>query len=325
MRSMLYYPYVQPPRDIIAQGVLYWDQMGSIVPAGYELPTHLKQVAERGLYHPLTVEQYVGEVSLTRLVNQVEELLRKLPPQALKLPKDPLSSSTRLYYGKLPYELEYLLREAGLLRDVKTSYQASENLLGPLLALLARAVADGESDPTVGWVCHTNLEKAATLAYEATAADGVPGWRVQMGKIFRIPVLGTPLEEILDFRQRYEDERIELLRAVDKFVAAAGGPEVADLIPQISEEVEYAMKQLDNASRSRGMKLRRAATYGTLAAGAGAAVSMAEALGSIAEASAAGAFGVVGSMLTGATQSFVKREVTSPYNYVHRARAQFDI
>jgi hypothetical protein len=38
------------------------------------------------------------------------------------------------------YELEYRLREAGVLRELEASYQAPEALLGPLLTLLARAV-----------------------------------------------------------------------------------------------------------------------------------------------------------------------------------------
>ncbi|WP_344342044.1 hypothetical protein, partial [Streptomyces rhizosphaericus] len=139
MRAMLYYPFVQPPRDVLAQGVLYWDQMGSIVPKHYQLPDYLQQISDRGLYRPLSVDEYVSDVSLDRLVGEVEGLLTELPRGALALPRDPLTSATRLHYGKLPYELEFRLKNAGLLRDVATSYQASEALLGPLLTLLARA------------------------------------------------------------------------------------------------------------------------------------------------------------------------------------------
>jgi hypothetical protein len=320
---MLYYPFVQPPRDVLAQGILYWDRMGSMVPSFYDLPAHLKQVADRGLYQPLDVDSYIDEVSLNLLVTQVERLLGELSPNDLKLPRDPVASSTRLHYGKLPHRLEARLMDGGLLRDVKTSYQASEKLLGPLLSLLARAVADGEPDPTVGWVCHTNLERAAAMAYGSSETGGVPAWRLKMGWIFKVPAAGTSLEEIIDFRERYNDERIELLRAVDRLVVKSGGPNVPDLIPQISEDVEYAMMQIERASRSRGMKLRKAVTYGTLAAGADAAVSAADALGPVAEAASAGVFGVLASLLSGATQTFVKPEVASPYNYLHRARAQF--
>jgi hypothetical protein len=241
----------------------------------------------------------------------------------LTIPRDPVTSATRLYYGKLPYELEHRLREAGVLRETESSYQAPEALLGPLLSLLARAVADGEPNPTVGWVCHTNVERAAAMAYNGTQTAGVPGWRVKMGWIFKVPSPGTPLEDILDFRRRYNDERIELLRAVDKFVAQAGGPAAADLLPQIAEEVDHAMTQIDRASRARGIKLRRAVTYGTLASVAGTTVAGAEALNPIAGAAAAGVFGVVGSLLTGASQTYIRPDVISPYNYLHRARTQF--
>ncbi|GAA0989134.1 hypothetical protein ENKNEFLB_02868 [Nocardioides aquaticus] len=323
MRAMLYYPFVQPPRDVLAQGVLYWDQMGSIVPKHYQLPDYLQQISDRGLYRPLSVDEYVSDVSLDRLVGEVEGLLTELPRGALALPRDPLTSATRLHYGKLPYELEFRLKNAGLLRDVATSYQASEALLGPLLTLLARAVADGERDPTIGWVCHTNVARAAAMAFEGASGTGAPAWRLKMGWIFKVPPPGTPLEELLDFRARYEDERIELLRAVDKLAVASGGLAAPDLLPQIAEELDYAMRQIDKAAKGRGLKLRKAASYGTLTAGVGAAATAAEAFGPVGAAASAGVFGVLGSLLLGATQTFVRPEVASPYNYLHRARAQF--
>lgn len=323
MRAMLYYPFVQPPRDVLAQGVSYWDQMGSIVPEHYQLPGYLQQVADRGLYRPLRVDEYIDDVSLDRLVREVEGSLTELPREALALPRDPLTSATRLHYGKLPDELESRLRDAGLLRDVATSYQASEALRGPLLTLLARAVAEGERDPTIGWVCHTNIDRAAAMAFQGATGTGAPAWRLKMGWIFKVPPPGTPLEEVLDFRARYEDERTELLRAVDKLAVESGGLAAPDLVPQIAEELEYAMRQIDKAAKARGLKLKKAVSYGTLAAGAGAAVTATEALGPAGEAASAGVFGVLGSLLLGATQTFVRPDVASPYNYLHRARAQF--
>lgn len=321
---MLYYPFVQPPRDVLAQGILYWDRIGTIVPERYVLPPQLERVRAHGIYEPLEADRYVQEVSFDRLVGQVENLLSELPARALRIPRDPVTAATRLYYGKLPVDLEYRLREAGVLRELEGSYQAPEALLGPLLSLLARAVADGEPDPTVGWVCHTNIERAAAMAYDGTETSGVPGWRVNMGWIFKVPSPETPLEDILDFRRRYNDERIELLRAVDKFVAEAGGPDAPDLLPQIAEEVEYAMAQIDHASRARGIKLKKAVAFGTLAAVAGATpVAAADALGPIAGAASAGVFGVAGSLLAGASQTHIKPGVVNPYNYLHRARAQF--
>ncbi len=109
MRSMLYYPFVQPPRDVLAQGVLYWDQIGSIVPSDYYLPDYLRHVADHGLYVPLEADRYVAEVTLQALVEQVRTLRRTIPADDLKLPEDPVRPPTRLHDGKLPYQLQEML------------------------------------------------------------------------------------------------------------------------------------------------------------------------------------------------------------------------
>jgi hypothetical protein len=76
---MLYYPFIQPPRDVLAQGVLYWDRLGTIVPEHYVLPPQLERIRENGLYEPLEADRYVDEVSMDRLARQIEDLLSELP------------------------------------------------------------------------------------------------------------------------------------------------------------------------------------------------------------------------------------------------------
>jgi hypothetical protein len=122
MRSMLYYPFVQPPRDVLAQAVLYWDQMGSMVPSFYETPNYLRDLEDRGLYQPLHVDDYVNDVSLDSLAIEVDMLLKQIPEKDLVITPDPLSATTRLYYGKLPSTLESMLFERGVIRDEGTAF-----------------------------------------------------------------------------------------------------------------------------------------------------------------------------------------------------------
>jgi len=49
-------PVRPAPRDVLAQGVLYWDQIGSIVPSSFHLPDYLRQVADHGLYVTLEAD-----------------------------------------------------------------------------------------------------------------------------------------------------------------------------------------------------------------------------------------------------------------------------
>ncbi|WP_104105477.1 DUF6236 family protein [Nocardioides sp. 616] len=323
MRAMLYYPFVQPPHDVLTQGVLYWDQVGSIVPEHYVLPEYLRVIEREGLYRPVHIDQYFDDLSLDAIASEVEQLLRRLSPRDLALPPDPVTPATRLYFGKLPMILEEMLMDRGVIADAGETFQGTRELLGPLLALLARSVAEAEPDPSTAWVCHTDVDKAHAAAFDGPLPGAIPAWRVNMSDVFKVPVAGTDLEELLDFRQRYEGERIALLRAVDHFVDSVGGPEAQDLLPRIAEEVDYAVGEIERAMAGRGIKIKKTVVYGTVAAGVGAAANASSLLGPVSEAAAAGAFGVVGSMLMSASSAQVRATVSSPYNYVHRGRQQF--
>ena len=323
MRGMLYYPFVQPPRDVLAEGILYWDRIGSIVPRHYDFPDYLRRIADQGLYSPLEPNAYLSQGTVQKLASELDELLSALPRSDLQLPRTPISATTRLYYGKLPMMIEDRLVSQGLLRDVHSSYQGPEVLLGAILSLLARSISENHGDVTLDWVCHTNMPQAHRVAYEGNQDGGVSAWRLQMGKIFKVPVAGTDLERILEFRRRHEDERLELLHAVDNFVAQMGGAEVRDLLPSISEEVERAVAQIDRAAKARGLRLRKAATFGSMAVAAGSATTLAEHLAPGLGAPVAGLSALISGILIDATKTYIKPQVVSPYNYVHRARVEF--
>jgi hypothetical protein len=56
VQTLLYYPNVNPPRAVAWQALLYWDELATIVPPGYDFKQRLPSgalavdaLAERGL------------------------------------------------------------------------------------------------------------------------------------------------------------------------------------------------------------------------------------------------------------------------------------
>jgi hypothetical protein len=51
--TMMYYPFVNPPRAVLWQALLYWDELTSISPeAGYQFRHDLVVLRDLGLYQP---------------------------------------------------------------------------------------------------------------------------------------------------------------------------------------------------------------------------------------------------------------------------------
>ena len=59
--KMMYYPFVQPPRSVLWQALLYWDALTSISPVyGYQFGRDLEALQDLGLYQPTHADDLSG-------------------------------------------------------------------------------------------------------------------------------------------------------------------------------------------------------------------------------------------------------------------------
>ncbi len=255
--KMMYYPFVHPPRPVLWQALLYWDALTSISPeSGYKFGRDLEALRDLGLYQPAHADDLPSR-ALAALVNDLHQVVEELPGADLVPVPGPLGPDNRVYWGKLPYQVEHDLLSIGALERDDGMLRASPVLLSRLMVVLAKHLAAA----TRGVIPFTDSPSAHQVAFTPLGPDLSfrSSWQLQIGDFLPIPAPDTPLKKVLDFRQAYTDEREELAGAVRKLLlsvpepASEADPSQAQEIEQAVQQIEQAVKRLERAGHGSGI------------------------------------------------------------------------
>lgn len=269
--KMMYYPFVQPPRPVIWQALLYWDALTSISPEdGYQFEGDLIALRDLGLYQPAHADDLPRQAR-DDLVSDLRQVAVELPGEDLVPVPGPLSPGNRVYWGKLPYIVEGDLIEIGALVPDSGLLRGSPVLLSRLMVVLARHMAAAAQ----GVVPFTDSPGAQQVAFAPVGPDlgHRRCWQLQIGHLLPTPAPDVPLTKILDFREAYADEREELALAVRKLLLSASGQAGNADPARLQDDIKKAVRRLEKAGRSRKIVwLKRSlwvlASMGLAAAGA---------------------------------------------------------
>jgi hypothetical protein len=253
--KMMYYPFVHPPRPVLWQALLYWDALTSISPVyGYQFGRDLEALRDRGLYQPAHADDLPARARAA-LVNDLCQVVMELPGADLVPVPGPLGPDNRVYWGKLPYQVEHDLLSIGALVPDDGMLRASPVLLSRLMVVLAKHLAAA----TRGVIPFTDSPSAQQVAFTPLGPDLSlrRSWQLQIGGFLPIPAPNTPLTRVLDFREAYSDEREELARAVLKLLLSVQQPiseaESAlgrDEIGKAVQQIRKAVQRLEKAGHS---------------------------------------------------------------------------
>jgi hypothetical protein len=261
---MLYYPFISPPRPVILQALLYWDGLSSIVPMSDIDRPELRQLG--AFYTPFRIDDELGNTEIPALVNELHAVLDQLPRDRLKPDDGPLTGYNRLYYGKLPSQIEDELREMGAVEDVDGMMKGASEFLLPMLAVTAKHIADACNRRSMGSSLTVTNTAAAFSYHDAYAPIRSAGtetcWLLDVGRLLPIPRDDVPIEEVIAFRNDSDEARGNLTRAVRSILARLRS-EVDE--PSIPIEFRASMKAaLDDYTKARAARrwswVRTAAT-----------------------------------------------------------------
>ncbi|WP_432571790.1 DUF6236 family protein [Kineococcus sp. SYSU DK005] len=214
---MLYYPLIAPPKPVLWQAILYWDSLKSIVPQRYELPEELQKLGN--FYQPLSLDRVLSPQHLNRMVVEMDAVIANTDPSKLLPVPGPLRPHNRLYYGKLPESIETSLERRGALSGGGAAYLAREELLLPLLAVAARYAASASGQRSgERHITHTSLPDAHALAYSPLPGNEQPCLIAEIGSLLPVPSEDVPVEDVLEFRNRHQAERRQLIDKLDAVV-----------------------------------------------------------------------------------------------------------
>jgi hypothetical protein len=258
--KMMYYPFVHPPRPVLWQALLYWDELTSITPEdGYEIGPDLEELRDRGLYRPTHADDLPGAAHAA-LVGELRQVVDEVPGKDLVPVPGPLEANNRLYWGKLPAQVQYELIEMGALAPQGDMFQVSPVLLARLMVVLAKHLAAA----TQGMVPFTESASAYNEAFKPLEPN-LPTrycWQMQIGDLLPVPADDTPLEKVLQFREAYTTQREELARAVRMLLLQLSVPypssgsdpeQTREAVEKAVQRIKKAVQELEKASHSGGI------------------------------------------------------------------------
>ncbi|MFH9577060.1 DUF6236 family protein [Streptomyces globisporus] len=265
MPTMLYYPLVRPPREVLHQALLYWDDIASVVPedpAVYEgaVSTELKELKERGLYHPIVVGTQLtaplqDHYQTAPLVSKLRDLAASASgPQLCVM-------DSFLFRSKVGYVLENAIVDLGLGRRVGGSAESwgrslavSREVQLLLIGALAQELACRATARS--YTPYTDQPSA----YEASLQTSRPGmglgaWRVELGRLLPTPAPDTPTSTVLAFRERYTDERERLVAATQTMLSnlRRDWEHPADVLRRLQMELTQAREDYQSVVQSSRM------------------------------------------------------------------------
>ncbi|MFF4710127.1 hypothetical protein ACFY2V_01770 [Streptomyces eurythermus] len=327
MPTLLYYPLVRPPQEVLHQSLLYWDDLASVVPMDPEVyedavSDELKNLRERGLYHPIVLGTQYRQPLDDML--HLEVLTRELRELAAGPPSPQVSvMDAFLFRSKLGHFLEEEIVRLGLGRRLESSERwrgaglaVSSEVRLLLLGTLAQEVAS--TTDTRAYTPYTDQRSAHETSLRPIAPGfGVAAWRVELGRLLPMPAPGTPTSEVLAFRDRYADERERLMGATQTMLSdlRREWEHPADVL----ERMQVALKQAREDYHTAAHASRMAWVQRSISVTVGVATA---AVGALVVPDLAWVAGIAGSIgfniATREVRPLFRAKNGHPFSYLHR-------
>lgn len=298
MRELLYVPEINPPEQVLHHAILYRDSISTLVPD--EPRRHLSRRTElahdAGVFRPRSIHDVWDDLALRE--ESLESMRRSLTAEArrngvflvdvplgLKPPSGRGSGVALLLFDFASWPNAWSAVMDEVIREVAATPSEVSGHVAPvevdrwetaLLVGIAVALAERFRRDVAGpLLLPAYPDEVSQLVRDCAAVERGEHLlaRVDVGRFLPEPPPGVDTAAVIAFRQRYDDERRRLIRAVERLVKDAarahGTGEPADVERDVREELDQALADVVQAGRRRfGGWVRRVAWF-TVAAGAG--------------------------------------------------------
>lgn len=248
-RTLLYYPsiIIENP-SWIRQSILYWDEIGSIVPLEFNYDrvfdkSYDMQILRReGLYKAYCPEDFDLENS-----NLIDEFMYLVSTGNISPYPDNSTDLSWLFASKF-YDI-HAIRVLPFAIQKANKVFMKKQLVLLYMSLFAKylANADQESIVSPGTDSTINLQ----LAFPSTSSENFPGLNLSLYNVLPTPRENVQVADIIKFKSRRRDELLQLRQIIyeqqDKIKQAKELGEVRELNARFAERLQIEVSNLCKA------------------------------------------------------------------------------
>lgn len=306
-KTILYYPTIKI-RDgyWLRNAILYWDKIASIVPGTDYNETNSVEVEylrDAKLYEPIYPIELENNRKLCILFcDEVKEKIRrrKRHPYSgrkkqgywddytyqIHREKLDMGEENAIHINKMPYSiLDYLLGEGLAKEDSNGPWINMKSLDAEMyMAILAKYLAKVHNNTEIG----TDLTKKFHYPYvAATKEDRVGQYYLDIAleQILPIPNIDVPIQDVLDFKVKYEKELNYFRRRIDNMQRdikrCSSEDEFRETILFFQREINDELADIENLMCNRWKKILRRSIRSLVPIGITAVIDAAALLGEI--------------------------------------------
>jgi hypothetical protein len=244
MDSALYFPYIRVPETPwFMHIILYWDRVATIAPDRFhardQLTPFMNDLWAADRLELLSAHE--ASMSVRRLQGPFLESARA---RLEDLRRQPIEEWTRLHFEKGSYRLFSELERMGLAKRSHYEWvEVESSIAGNYMGMLARTVASSR-----GWYPVTDTP--LTIGGPGDSARGAErlDWLRHASIVGALPVPSrvVPLSELLEFKEKHEDDLRRLRVALNNRLTACAliedaefrAARLGDVMSEIQDEVE---------------------------------------------------------------------------------------
>jgi hypothetical protein len=319
----LYFPYIDVPRgQWLLRVLLYWDQLGSIVPYDFvrnpeQHSETMRELLVTGLVTPIVPAAHLqdtdrfGEVFL-------QYVRERLPRRGFGAPREARVRVHIEKLGRVGHELELLgVARRGPYPWYSVDAWVAERFMAYLACVLA-ATPDVNAAPIT-------FDDASLRALREPGQQGKDGARAfLLQRVFPRPSGTVHLSDLVNFKSRYETQLRNLRREVERRcveISAIDNPQARrERAASIADDLDEEIGQVEEAMRLKFGRIALGGIVGITSAGAplldGVHVGAAVGAG-------AGVIGAVGQVIAGFQER--RRQNARPLAYAALARRRFHL
>lgn len=222
-QTILYYPTISIRSDRwLRQSLLYWDEIGAIIPDGYDdndLPSDVQYLKHEGIFRPFRPNQitHQGWEKVTEFESELVETITSKRFQAMSRAIPPKKLDYLIHQDKVNSGVIEFLIEAGLAAkrpDDRGWYYFEHKAALVYMAILAKYLADEDEARTV---IGTNIRAYETLNFGTkSVASAFDGMCVRFFNILPVPRKEVSLHDILQYKRRKQNQLLHFRQNINR-------------------------------------------------------------------------------------------------------------